>query len=65
MHDIQCPDCPWHDTRPSTNSVLSTCPNCGANTLHYEKHVDELEPEPLPLPAPPPENEPAPPTPPE
>ena len=53
MVDITCRDCPWHDTRPSTNSALNTCPNCGADAMVYTPQVVVLESEPLPLPAPP------------
>ncbi len=46
MQDISCADCPWHDTRPSTNSALSTCDNCGGDRLAYADHQDEIPPGP-------------------
>lgn len=64
MQDISCRDCPWHDTRPSTNSVINTCPNCGDDQMVYTPHLVEVDPEPLPLPGPPIEVLPDPPTPP-
>jgi len=48
MDDIACGNCTWSDSRPSTNSRLATCDNCGGDQLVYTAPQADVPPAPEP-----------------
>jgi len=48
MTTISCADCPWGDTRPSTNSPLRICENCGGDRLTIAAQQADAPPAPEP-----------------
>ena len=50
MTTISCADCPWGDARPSTNSPLHICDNCGGNRLAFAEQAVDVPPAPQPAP---------------